>query len=147
MIDVEADGKIFQEMHVDGGTGSQVFVYPPFLHVRQTSIEYHVSRKRRAYIIRNARVDAEWAEVDRRTLSIVSRAISSLIHTQGIRDIYRIYTVSQRDNVDFNLAFIPSDFKVEHREEFDTVYMNTLFNLGYKLAVTGYDLEKAPPGF
>ncbi len=28
MIDVEADGKHYQEMHVDGGTMAQVFVYP-----------------------------------------------------------------------------------------------------------------------
>ena len=28
MIDVEVDGKRYQEMHVDGGTMAQVFVYP-----------------------------------------------------------------------------------------------------------------------
>ena len=29
MIDVEIDGKHFQEMHVDGGVITQVFLYPP----------------------------------------------------------------------------------------------------------------------
>jgi hypothetical protein len=33
MIDVEVDGKPYQEMHVDGGASAQVFVYPPSLHV------------------------------------------------------------------------------------------------------------------
>src|SRR6185503_6467152 len=29
LVDVEADGKRYQEMHVDGGASSQVFLYPP----------------------------------------------------------------------------------------------------------------------
>ncbi len=29
MIDVEADGKRYQEMHVDGGAIAQTFLYPP----------------------------------------------------------------------------------------------------------------------
>jgi hypothetical protein len=29
MIDIEADGRHFQEMHVDGGTVAQVVLYPP----------------------------------------------------------------------------------------------------------------------
>ena len=29
MIDVNVDGKHYQEMHVDGGASAQVFVYPP----------------------------------------------------------------------------------------------------------------------
>jgi hypothetical protein len=37
MIDVVADGKQYQEMHVDGGASAQVFIYPPSLHVEQIS--------------------------------------------------------------------------------------------------------------
>jgi predicted acylesterase/phospholipase RssA len=48
MIDVEANGRTYQEMHVDGGTMAQVFVYPPSLRVEQTSQQYHVARERRA---------------------------------------------------------------------------------------------------
>ena len=40
--------------------------------------------------------------------------------------------------MDYNLAFIGSDFDVEHREEFDTEYMRALFNYGDKLAREGY---------
>ena len=34
MIDVEVDGKRYQEMHVDGGTMAQVFVYPASIRIR-----------------------------------------------------------------------------------------------------------------
>ena len=33
MIDVEAGGKPYQEMHVDGGAMAQVFLYPPSIQV------------------------------------------------------------------------------------------------------------------
>lgn len=70
-------------------------------------------------MIRNARLDPAWAEVDRRTLTIAGRAISSLIQTQGVGDLYRIYLESKRDGVDFNLAYIPSSFEAPHREDFN----------------------------
>lgn len=35
LIDVEAGGQPRQEMHVDGGTVAQVFVYPPALNVAE----------------------------------------------------------------------------------------------------------------
>ncbi|MEY6430858.1 patatin-like phospholipase family protein [Thioalkalicoccus limnaeus] len=147
MIDVEANGRAYQEMHVDGGTMSQVFVYPPSLHVDELAQELGAQRERRVYVIRNARLDPEWAQVERRTMSIAARAISSLIHTQGIGDLYRIYLTSRRDGVDFNLAYVPESFDTPHREEFDTEFMRALFKTGYDLAAQGYRWEKVPPGF
>jgi hypothetical protein len=54
--------------------------------------------------IRNARLDPDWAEVERRTLSIAGRAINSLIQSQGVGDLYKIYAETQRDGIDFNLV-------------------------------------------
>jgi hypothetical protein len=147
LIDVEAGGKRYQEMHVDGGTMAQVFAYPPSLHIRAMSAASGVTRERRLYVIRNARLDPDWAQVERNTMSIAGRAIASLIHNQGIGDLYRIYATAQRDGVDFNLAFIPSSFNAPHKEEFDNTYMRALYDVGYDLAVKGYPWMKTPPGF
>lgn len=147
MIDVEAKGEPYQEMHVDGGTMAQVFVYPPSLHVKETEEKAHVTRERKVYIIRNARLDPEWAQVERRTMSIAGRAISSLIHTQGIGNLYMIYSTSQRDGVDYNLAYIPTSFKAPHKEDFDTDYMRALYQTGFEMAAPGYPWEKTPPGY
>jgi predicted acylesterase/phospholipase RssA len=147
LIDVEAGGKTYQEMHVDGGAIAQVFVYPSSLQLKKLALAKGVSRERRLYVIRNARLDPDWAQVERRTMSIAGRAINALIQTQGIGDLYQIYLVTQRDGVDFNLAFIPDSFNVAHKEDFDPEYMRPLFELGYKLAVNGYPWAKYPPGF
>ena len=146
MFDVEVNGKQYQEMHVDGGAMKQVFLYPPALKARAVSEQAGVFREKNLYLIRNARLDPDWAEVERRTFSIATRAISSLIQTQGIGDLYKIYAETQRDGIDYNLAYIPKSFNVPHKENFGTEYMNKLFQTGYDLAVEGYRWEKAPPG-
>jgi predicted acylesterase/phospholipase RssA len=147
MIDVEADGKRYQEMHVDGGTVAQVFVYPASIRIADQAASAGVTRERRLYIIRNARLDPDWANVERSTMTIAGRAIASLIHTQGIGDLYRIYATAQRDGVDFNLTFIPSSFNFPHKEEFDNEYMRKLYAVGYDQALTGVPWAKTPPGF
>jgi Patatin-like phospholipase len=143
MIDVQADGKDYQEMDVDGGASAQVFVYPPGLQIGK----FGITRERKLYVIRNARLDPQWADVNRQTLSIAGRATTSLIQTQGIGDLYRIYSVCQRDGVDFNLASMPESFNVPLRYSFDPVYMNALFQVGYNLGKAGYSWAKVPPGF
>ena len=147
MIDVYADGKHYQEMHVDGGASAQVFVYPPQLKLAEIAGEAGITRDRRAFIIRNSRLDPDWADTKRKTLSIAQRAVSSLIQNQGVGDLYRIYTTTQRDGVDFNLAFIPPSFNVPLPEPFDQHYMNELFKAGYDLGKAGYQWAKAPPGY
>lgn len=147
MIDVEVDGERYEEMHVDGGASAQVFVYPPGLDIGATSRERQITRERRLYVIRNARLDPEWGQVERSTLSIMGRAVSSLIQTQGIGDLYRIYLAAERDGIDFNLAYIPESFDTPLKEPFETEYMKELFQVGYDLAADGYPWAKAPPGY
>jgi hypothetical protein len=62
-------------------------------------------------VIRNARLDPDWAHVERSTMNVAARAVAALIHSQGIGDLYRIYATAQRDGEDFNLGFIPSSIK------------------------------------
>ena len=140
MIDVETEGQKYQEMHVDGGTASQVFVYPAAIQLHALA-----ERDRTLYVIRNARLDPEWAETDRRTLPIALRAITCLIQNQGLGDLYRIFAVTQRDHVDFNLVYIPRSFQVQHTTDFDTPYMKALFETGRVMAEEGQPWEKHPP--
>ena len=148
MIDAEINGKKYQEMHVDGGASAQVFVYPPGLSRETAGLsEQQRERQRRVYVIRNARLDPEWAQVERAIFGIVDRSITSLIQTQGIGDLYRIYLATQRDQIDFNLAYIPETFTRTLNEPFETAYMQDLFRVGYDLAIKGYPWAKVPPGF
>ena len=146
MIDVEAGGQQYQEMHVDGGTMGQVFLYPPSMDLQAAARKTGIERERKLYIIRNSRLDPEWASVERRVLTITDRAINSMIQAQGIGDLYRIFIISQRDGLDYNLAYIPATFNAPKEEAFDPAYMGRLFDLGYEMAAKGYPWQKLPPG-
>jgi len=145
MIDVSVDGKPHQEMHVDGGTVAQVFFYPPSL--RAAADGQLQQRQRTLYVIRNARLDPDWADVQRRTLSVAMRALGSLTQTQGIGDLYRIFATTHRDGIDFNLAYIPKTFNHPRLEDFDKAYMKELFATGRSMGLAGYPWQKFPPGY
>jgi predicted acylesterase/phospholipase RssA len=143
LVDVEADGQPFQEMHVDGGAVAQMFLYPTSLGL-QANLKA-IGRERHAFLIRNSRLDPDWASVERSLFSITGRAISTMIHYSGYNDILRIYATTQRDRVDYNLAFIGPEFNVEHKVPFDQAYMRALFDYGYQRGRAGYSWRKAPP--
>jgi predicted acylesterase/phospholipase RssA len=148
MIPVEVDGRKYEEMHVDGGASSQVFLYPPSLPKAMAEAGVRVTRGGAVYVLRNSVLTATWADVERRTISIAGRAIDSLIHTQGIGDLYRIYVTTQRDGFDFNLVYIGSDFKYDNKkEEFETPFMVSLYDYGFRMGQQQDPWKKTPPGF
>lgn len=149
MIDVEVDGRKYQEMHVDGATKSQVFLFPAWVDLDAHDAALGIQRERAAFVIRNGRMEPEWEDVPRQTQAILGRAIEALIRSQGIGDIFRIYVLARREGVDFNLAFIPNSFQAQSSELFDPAFMTTLFELGYEAAAApgGYPWAKVVPGF
>jgi predicted acylesterase/phospholipase RssA len=147
MFRVEVDGREYQEMHVDGGASAQVFMYPPRLRTVMEDAGAGTNRTGTVYIIRNSSMTATWDPVERRTINIAGRAIDSLIHTQGIGDLYRIYATAQRDGLDFNLAYIDSGFVYENKTaQFETAFMVALYDYGFAQARAGYPWQKVPPG-
>jgi predicted acylesterase/phospholipase RssA len=142
LLDVEIDGRKYQEMHVDGGAIAQLFLYPPTIEVGQVG----VARGRIAYIIRNSRLDPEHAQTERRTINIAGRAIATMLAASGQNDVMRTYFVSRRDGVEYNLAYIGADFSADRPGEFDQAYMQALFDYGYREARNGQAWHKVPPG-
>ena len=145
MFDVSYNGTTYQELHVDGGAIAQAFLYPPSIAVGRLG-GIGPSRLRTAYIIRNGKLRVDAEQTERRTLSIATRAVSTLTASSGVGDLYRIYTTTKRDGVQFRLAFIPNDFTEPHLSEFDRTYMNRLFDYARAKARSGYPWLKAPPG-
>ena len=137
-IDVEADGVKYDELHVDGGTTNQVFVYPSALNWRKYLDILEVPGKVKIYVIRNSQLEPRRVVVKPSILPIAKQSISSLIRTQGIGDLNLIFLQSRHDNADFRLAVIPQDFQEEPKEPFDKEYMNKLFSLGHRSAREGY---------
>jgi predicted acylesterase/phospholipase RssA len=160
-VNVTAGGKEYEEMHVDGGTITEMMLYeeaikPMTEHVKVISsfiqnkelLSSLVNRTRSLNIIRNDLVDPEWDDVKPRLGNIAGRAISTLVKTHGEGDLYRIYVLALRDKIDYNLASIPKGVGADTGEGmFNTVFMQKLFNFGYDMAKNGYPWDKYPPGY
>ena len=132
---------------MDGGAFVQAFLYPAAVarSRRERMRRNEAVLPAVAYIIRNGRLDPEWAAVERKTLGIAGRAISTMIAASGYNDVIRRYTNTQRDGIDFNLAYMGKDFTEELPEPFDQKFMRALFEYGYQRGRTGYNWAKSPP--
>ena len=145
-FEIEAGGEKYDEMHVDGGTSSQMFLYPAPLDAQTIDEITGMKGKYRLFMIRNARLTSEWKAVEPKVSRIAIRSVGTLVRTQGMGDLYRLYLRTQRDGIDYNLAYIPEDFTMKSKELFDPEYMGQLFDLGYRMAEGGYPWKKGPPG-
>ena len=147
MFDVEAAGQSYQEMHVDGGAVSQAFLVPPSLNPNVVREKQGYRRNVVAFVIRNGRLTTEWTDVDKLTLSIAEKAVSTMINYNGVGDLYRMYLETQRAKAALNLAYISEDFHAPHPYEFDPAYMRALYGYAYDKAARGYPWRHTPPGF
>jgi hypothetical protein len=147
MFDVEAGGAPYQEMHVDGGASSQAFLIPSSVDPRIAQAELHAHRKMSAYIIRNSRLTTEWSDVERKTLSVAGKGVTTMINYSGVSDFYQMYLETLRAGAAFHLAYIDGDFHAPHKEDFDQTYMRALYHYAYDKAAKGYPWQDGPPGF
>jgi Patatin-like phospholipase len=144
-IKVSGAGGVYDEMHVDGGATREVFLVPTQFMVKKADGGLGINPIRRAYIIRNGHVAPEYKAVKAKTLSIAGRAVSSLIKSQGVGDLYELYVFCKANGIDYNIAYIPGDFHDTSTQAFDPVYMTKLYDLGFSLAQAGYPWKKVPP--
>jgi predicted acylesterase/phospholipase RssA len=146
-VTVEAQGLYYDEIHVDGGVCSQVFVYPAAMDWRNLLKQLKVTGPATIYVIRNSKLNPDHKQIEPKMAAIAGRSLSSLIRTQGIGDLYLIYMQARRDRCNYRLAYIPDDFGEISDEPFDKAYMNKLFEHGYRKAQGGYPWEDTPPGW
>ena len=144
-INVDVSGERFDEMHVDGGAVTQLVVFPAGVDLQRFEQSQGIQRDRSLYVIRNARIDPEWEQVDPNLVLIGNRSIETMIKSQGLNDLYKIWVMTQRHGINYNLASIERDFEGESIESFDIAYMSKLFDHAYNKALNGYPWRDHPP--
>ena len=68
----------------------QVFLYPPSYRPKVVDKAIGWKAKRAAYVIRNNKISAEYADVKPSLIHVTGRSIDTLIKWDGIADLYRI---------------------------------------------------------
>ena len=144
MIDVEADGKRFQEMHVDGGLGGQLFLAPPSLMASTSDYRLPATQ---LYIVVNTGLQREFKVVDRFAPTILTQSIGMAVPVDTSLMIDRAFIVAKRSGVPFNVATIPVSFDAPSKGPFDPSYMKALFQVGFDQGsgATAFAARPPPP--
>lgn len=136
---VKAGGKIYDELHVDGSIGTQMFGC--LLLTEQIK---DTGAKGRIFIIRNGKLWEDPGAAQPSLAGIATASLSMLLVNQGYMDLMRMYVLSKNSEIDFNCVFIPHDFHETSSGMFDPEYMTKLFQLGYNKAMTKEPWQKSP---
>ena len=147
MIEYEAGGVRYQEMHVDGGVTRQVFLFPGELRYQRLLDELGVTGSQHLYIVFNGTLEQKREIVDTSIFAISARSIRTLTKNQGIGDLYRMYLFARKNDIGYRLTSIPQNFSEEPREMFDREYMRALFDLGVERGRQPDLWQHKPPEF
>ena len=142
LIDVEGNGKKFQEMHVDGGVGGQFFVAPPALMASTSDYRLPASE---LDIVVNTALIPEFKVVERFAPSILTQAVGAAVKVDTRLMLDRSYILAKRSGIGFNVATIPPSFDMPSRGSFDPAYMKALFKVGYDQGESAHPFANRPP--
>jgi len=147
---VTADGKSYEEMHSDGAATMGIFYIYQLLESMECASRSCIidpgEFRSRLYILCCSNIAPHSQQVEGSVAAIASRALDTYGAAKMIGETYRIYTFAKEKNWDYNLAYIPDDFRPAHKEMFDKQEMRRLFKRGYEDAAAGYKWHKTPPG-
>jgi hypothetical protein len=142
---VEAGGRRYDEMHVDGAIAASVFfsagVFGPE-HVREPGGRGRTD----IYVIHNGQLLPVPQEVRRSLGSISARTLNASSRAAMVGSLFRIFAFAREANADFHWITIPEGVDIVGDEAFDPVRMRVLYDVGYDFARKGPVWSTSPPG-
>lgn len=129
-FEVEAGGRRYKELHMDGFVTGQVFV--------------PAGRWQQMFVILNNRLTPDFEQVNRRLPDLVSRYIYGVVRQQSAGDLARLYIRAQQAGSAFSYLEIPASVATEGRLPFQREYMEKLFETG---VATGAGVNGAGPAW
>ncbi|MEZ9358286.1 patatin-like phospholipase family protein [Vibrio cyclitrophicus] len=138
-INVEHEGVIFEELHVDGGLATQVFFNPSNFDYQQISDSLGLETLPQLDIIRNGSLKAPYHSLRDKGLDLVAKSVSSLTLAQTRGDLYRMKYICEINNIDMQFTYMEQDFSYAKRTKdmFDEHYLLTIYKYGYHKATRG----------
>lgn len=134
MITAQANGRLFQEMHVDGGVTSNIFILPHAILTRD--IRLGAGAKVNFYVIMNGKIEPSFTVVDNRAAEIVGRAVATMTQVQSRSTLQAARAFALRNGFGFYLAHIEADVPEGGAMGFDTGYMRRIYAYGYNQAMS-----------
>jgi hypothetical protein len=144
LINVEGEGRRFEEMHVDGGVRANLLVVPESLLL--SSVPPPASGVHpRVYIVMNNKLEQDFEIVEGKALTIVSRSFTTAVKANTQNTLIATYDFARRNKWDFNLASIDAEYPTTTSMGFDRGYMLQLYQYGYEQGRAGPSWRKSLP--
>ena len=144
LLDVQAEGRACQEMHVDGSVVTPVFTLPQSFLLRDG--RFKAGAKSDIYVIINGRLEPEFDLAQNNTLSIVERAFTTASRARSRATMATTYAFTRANGIGFNLTYIDESApNTTAAKGFDTGYMRGLYESGYAAGRTGTFWRKSVP--
>jgi Patatin-like phospholipase len=143
LIDAEANGIRFQEMHVDGSVTAPILTLPEAYLLRNATLTR--GPRTNIYILINNKLERDFRLIPSSTVDIAERASASATKTLTRSVIYETYDFTRRNNFGFNLTYVGKDMPSSNSPGFETRYMRALYQYGYDKARAGDFWMKKPP--
>lgn len=146
-FEVEAAGRRYDEMHVDGGVAAQVFYTGGLFSSRALRQKAGRGTTREdIYVIHNGQLTADTATTRRSVPDIARRTFQAAGKSAVIRDLFRIYALALRERSGYHWITIPDGVNLSGDEMFDPVVMQQLYDIGYEIARAEPPWNILPPG-
>ena len=118
-------GKMFREMHVDGGATEQITIVSP-----------HLAGATDITLLVNERASPIYHPVRNRALDITQASVASLLNATLDADVREILAAGQQARIPVRIVTIPNSFNAVPSQLFDPVYMRALYQRGQLVART-----------
>jgi hypothetical protein len=144
LINVEADGQRFSEMHVDGDATDPIFAGPKRI-LSNLAITRSASAHKSIYVLINTKLEPSFEVTENNPLKVPGRAIFTLTKTERRNSVLTAYEFARRNGFKFNLTYLPKEIPDNGSAGFETGYMRSLFAYGYELGRSGQAWQSSPP--
>ncbi|WP_084419603.1 patatin-like phospholipase family protein [Henriciella litoralis] len=143
-IEVSVGQNVYSELHADGSVAASLFAYGPQVDVSEILESAPADIRMTVYVIKNGRRLPLHSETGPRWYEVAGRSVALLLHYSSQSSISEIYSLTQRDGLDFRLAYIPQTFTETSKRPFEQTYMRKLYAIGEEQAREGYDWQLSP---
>jgi len=113
--------------------------------LRTVSLNRGLSLNQQLYVIRNGQIVPRYQVIEAKLAVLAERSLSTVVKYQANGELDALYERAQRDDLAYNLAYIPATFTVPSKEAFDRDYMVALYRTGYLIGRKGGGWQLKPP--
>lgn len=141
-IEVDANGKKFQELHGDGTLTAPFFVLPEAMLSARSTSRPPLSQ---LYVIVNSKLGPEFKMPDRNIPGVLGRSIGVALTAALRAEVMLIYVSAQRHGIALRIAPVDPSFDHPSRGPFDGKYMQALYEVGVAAGKKGTAFGDALP--